>query len=455
MSMVTVAAVRDLVISGIDAEQQDRLAAGQPLLTGQDQQRLAISLARAHVGELRRRQINQGEQLPEPGADELLIASVLDALFRLGPLERLAADQGIYEINFNGVDCWVKAMDGGKRRIDPAPFAAEPELVAWVQAQGMYCGVSSRAWDAANPIVELPLPGGHRLVGIREAGTRVYVSIRLLRLPNVTLSQLRGKDDFDECVQAFLEALVAARMNVVISGATGSAKTTLLRALTRLIGPHERIVVVEHFPELGIDRDSAAHPDVVPLQERTANAEGAGAITMTALVRTSRRMDPDRIIVGECVGEEVIDLLDALSQGNDGGFTTIHAKSARAVPSRIATYAHRQGLAISAALALTAQAVDFIVHMSTVRYPDGREGRKITSIVEVTGFDANAGQVQMSEVFAYTPGDATARPAAAVTPGRSAALAAVGWSAQAQHLDAAALAMSGGQVPGSVMGGVW
>ena len=201
MSVVTVGAVRDLVIAGIDAAQQDRLAAGKPLLAGEDQQRLATSLARAHVGDLRRRQINEGEQLPETGADEVLIASVLDALFRLGPVERLAADQGIYEVNLNGVDCWVKAMDGGKRRVVPAPFASEGELVAWVQAQAMYSGVSSRAWDAANPIIELALPGGHRLVGIREAGAHVYVSIRLLRLPNVTLAQLRGKDDFDECVQ--------------------------------------------------------------------------------------------------------------------------------------------------------------------------------------------------------------------------------------------------------------
>ena len=259
------------------------------------------------------------------------------------------------------------------------------------------------------------------------------VSIRLRRWLGVTLDDLRGKGDFDLRLQRLLEAMVAARMNVVISGQTRSGKTVLLRALAAQIPPEERIVTVEHFPELGLDQDPVAHPDCVALEERKPNAEGRGAITLSDAVETSRRIDPDRLIVGEVMGPEIVDMLEGMTQGNDGGFTTIHTRSAREVPERIALYASRVGMSRTAALSLAAAAVDFVVHMQRDELPDGRTAHYVSSVVEVGTFDGTA--VVTSEVFRAAPGHRVAEPAAAVSPERTAALRAHGWHDTVDHLD--------------------
>lgn len=416
--------VRARVVEDIDTEQERRSLAADGPLSGPDVRRLAASRALAHVQVLRQAQMGAGRVLPPADDDQRLVKAVLDALYGMGPLADLLADPDLIEINLNGAGgTWAKHADGTKEEMPPV-FADDGELIAWVQAQAMYTGSSSRAWDVAHPVVELPLDGGHRLVGIRDAGAHPYVSIRLLRLPTVTLGELRDKQDFDSPTQHLLESFIAARFSVCISGGTESAKTTLLRALCRAIDRRHRVMVVENFPELGLSTQE--HPDVVSVHERPANAEGVGAITMDQLVRVSRRMNPDWLIVGEVMGEETPLMLEALTQGVPG-MTTIHTHSARSVPSRIATYAAKAGMATRDATMLASQALDFIVHLEKVRLPSGIEGRKITSIVEVLGHHSQYGEAITSEVFTILPGQEYLSAAAPLSDARSSRLAQAGW----------------------------
>lgn len=430
-------AIRRRVVDGLERERNDRAAQGIEGLSGEDEQRLSASLAQQALGDIRATQIASGQEMPDATEDQQILNSVRASMFGLGPMQDLLDDPRLIEVNMNGADrAWV-LFDDGRKALARNIFASDAELISWVQAQAMYSGLSSRAWDPANPIVEFQLPGGHRLVGVQAATARPALSIRLRRRHDVCLNDLLALGDFDERLAGFLRAAVASRMNMIISGETGSGKTTLMRGLISEIPPSERLVVVEHFAELGVDEQPDRHPDVVVLEERVANAEGVGEVSMTRLVRTSRRLDPDRILVGECVGEEVVDMLDALSQGNTGGMTTIHARSARAVPSRVATYAQRVGMNMTAALQLVSVAVDFIVHMAKVRQPDGTQHRMITSVVEVIGFDGD--QVLTSEVFTRRPDGVYAVPTAAISQERTEQLAYAGWnSAHAADIDGVA-----------------
>jgi Flp pilus assembly CpaF family ATPase len=230
-----------------------------------------------------------------------------------------------------------------------------------------------------------------------------------------------------------------------VSGETFSGKTTLLRALGNAIPFDERIVTCEHFLELGFDRLPDLHRDVVAMEERLPNAEGIGAVTLHELVEHSRRLNPDRLIVGEVIGGEIVAMLDAMTQGEDGSLSTIHARSSRGAFDRISTYAltspHR--LPVEASGMLIAGALDFVIHMTKSRLPDGRVFRHVSSVREVLGFDGR--QVLSSEVYATAPGELAARPAAALSPDRHRRLADVGFD---QH------AWATHSMAGPVLGGV-
>lgn len=427
------AAVRDVVLAEIDTERSRRLRAGDPDLALDDEKRLAASLVSRTIGFLRQDQAAAGMVLPDAEDDDEVRKLVLDSLFRLGPLQDLLDNPDIVEVNLIGCDLVWATFDNGTKRKVGAVLNTDEELVEWVRAQAMYGVSASKPWDISNPTIEFELPGGHRLVGLMGCSARPIISIRLLRRAEVTLADLQRLNNFGPEMVAFLQALVRARMNLLVSGETGAGKTTLLRALAAEIPPSERIVTIEHFPELGLDKLPHRHPEVVALEERLPNSEGQGALTMNKLVRTSRRISPDRLIVGECVGEEVVDMLDAMTQGNDGGFTTIHARSARKVPDRIATYAMRQGMPIGAALQLCANAVDFVIHMAKVRLPDGKQRRLVTQIDEVTGFDGT--QVTMNRVWEWQPHLEVAIEKLPLSESNQQRLAEFGWSG-AQYAEA-------------------
>lgn len=425
-----VARLRGQVLTALSAERRRRLDGAAPVLTRADERQLGRSMITRALSEHRHAQLGAGVPMPDVEVDRATTEAVQASLFGLGALAPLIDDLSLSEININGCDeVWLTRDDGSKELGAPVASSDE-ELVEWVRTMATYGGLTSRAWDMANPQVEIRLPDGSRLVGIMGVVDRPAISIRLKRRPEVVLDDLRVLGDFDAGLQAFLRVLVRSQQNLLISGETGSAKTTLLRALSREIGSHERIITVEHFRELGLDEQREHHPDAVALEERLPNAEGEGAVTMRKLVQVARRMNPDRLIVGEVVGGEIVALLEAMTQGNDGGLTTIHAKSARAVPERIATYASSEGVAIESAFLFTASAVDFIVHMARRRNRDGTLTRYVQSVVEVLGFDGV--QVVMSEVYAAAPGTTRAQPAAQISQGRATKLEQFGW-VPAQH----------------------
>jgi Flp pilus assembly CpaF family ATPase len=407
-----------------------RLAeSGGALLSADDERELGRSLIASAVEEHRRNELvrNSG-MLPPAEEDAALAAAVEAALFGLGRLEPLLSDESIANIEINGCDrVWLYRTDG---RVEQGPPVADSdaELVEWVRAAATYAGLSSRPFDPVNPWLELRLPDGSRLCALMSVVDRPVVSIRCYRLTKVLLEDLRAREAFDDQLHAFLTAAVLGRCCLIVSGETFAGKTTLLRALGNTIPFDERIVTAEHFLELGFEHFPELHRDVVAMEERLSNAEGAGALALLDLVERSRRMNPDRIIVGEVIGGEIVAMLDAMTQGEDGSLSTIHARDSRNVFSRIATYAltgpHR--MPVEASGMLTAGALDFVVHITKTRLRDGRVHRFVSSVREVAGWDGT--QVVSSEVFATPPGALLAVPAAPISESRTERLAAAGYS---------------------------
>jgi len=244
---------------------------------------------------------------------------------------------------------------------------------------------------------------------------RPSLSIRRARLSRVSLDMLVENDSMSAELAGFLSAAVAARKNLMIAGATNAGKTTLLRALANEIPPHERLITVERALELGLGEFEDLHPNVVAFEERLPNSEGQGAIHMAELVRRSLRMNPSRVIVGEVLGDEIVTMLNAMSQGNDGSLSTIHANSSIEVFNRISTYAIQSAerLPTEATMMLIAGAIDFVVFIERRNEfgHGGRLRRIVTSVREVNGVD---GRVLSSEVFASGP-DGRAHPAAPIS----------------------------------------
>jgi pilus assembly protein CpaF len=383
--------------------------------------------------------------------DAVLAAAVAAALFGMGRLEPLLADPATVHVDINGCDrVWLYREDG---RVDRGPAVAESdaELIEWVRTAATYSGLSSRPFDLANPWLELRLPDGSRLCALMSVVDRPAISIRLFRSQKVLLSDLAARGSFDPQLHAFLHAAVRARANIVVSGETFSGKTTLLRALGNAIDFEERLITCEHFLELGFDRLPDLHRDVVAMEERLPNAEGVGGISLHELVEHSRRLNPDRLIVGEVIGGEIIAMLDAMTQGEDGSLSTLHARDSRGAFDRIATYAltSRHRLPVETSGMLLAGALDFVVHMSKTRLPDSRVFRFVSSVREVLGFDGR--QVLSSEVFATPLGQHRAAPAAPLSPDRDRRLSAAGYAQQAWAAAASASppARSGGSPAGT------
>jgi Flp pilus assembly CpaF family ATPase len=233
---------------------------------------------------------------------------------------------------------------------------------------------------------------------------RPAISIRRSRMGKVFLADLVGNGTMSPEVGSFLAAAVAARKNIMIAGSTNAGKTTLLRAMANQIPADERIITVERALELGLDHFPELHPNVVAFEERLPNSEGQGAVTMAELVRRSLRMNPSRVIVGEVLGDEIVTMLNAMTQGNDGSLSTIHANSSLEVFNRICTYAlqAQERLPIEASHMLIAGAINFVVFQAKRNEYSrgGRLHRFVASVREVTGVD---GRVMSSEVFAPGP----------------------------------------------------
>jgi pilus assembly protein CpaF len=269
--------------------------------------------------------------------------------------------------------------------------------------------VGGRRLDDATPHADLRLPDGTRfhavLAPVARPGT--LVSLRVPRSRGFTLEELVAAGSLSPGGAELLRAIVATRLAFLVSGGTGTGKTTLLAALLSLVAPGERIVLVEDAGEL-----RPQHPHAVGLESRPANIEGAGEIGLRTLVRQALRMRPDRLVVGEVRGGEVVDLLAALNTGHEGGCGTLHANSAVDVPARVEALALAAGLARAAAHSQLASAVDVVLHLAR----DG-EGRRRLAQVAVPergpdGLVAMAVALDLGPDGVVTPGPAAGRLAA-------------------------------------------
>jgi Flp pilus assembly CpaF family ATPase len=371
-----------------------------PAMTSEDERQFARAVVSRVLDGYAREEVTAGRRPPTHEDETALAEGIHAALFGVGRLQPLLDDPMVENIDINGFDnVFIGFADGREER--GAPVAdSDDELVDLVQVLGAYSGLTSRPFDTANPQLDIRLPDGSRLSAVMGVCQRPSLSIRRARISRASLDMLVGYGTMSPELAAFLSAAVRARKNIMIAGATNAGKTTLLRALSNEIDPVERLVTVERALELGLGEYEDLHPNVVAFEERLPNTEGSGAIAMSELVRRSLRMNPSRVIVGEVLGDEIVTMLNAMSQGNDGSLSTIHANSSLEVFNRICTYAIQsvERLPADATMMLIAGAIDFVVFVE--RRNDFAAGgnlrRMVTSVREVNGVD---GRVLSSEVF--------------------------------------------------------
>ncbi len=295
------------------------------------------------------------------GDDEVLrsLPDLRSELVGTGPLQALLRDPATTDVLVNGPSqVWVDRGAGLCRAdVSFADGAAVRRLAVRLAA------TAGRRLDDAQPWVDVRLPGGVRLHAVLPpvASSGPYLSLRILRPRGFTLAELESAGTLDHAGARLLETIVAARLAFLVSGGTGSGKTTLLATLLGRVAAGERIVIVEDSGEL-----RPAHPHVVGLEARSANVEGAGAVTLRDLVRQALRMRPDRLVVGEVRGAEVVDLLAALNTGHDGGAGTLHANSASDVPARLEALAALGGVGREALQCQAVAAVQCVVHLGRV-----------------------------------------------------------------------------------------
>jgi pilus assembly protein CpaF len=284
-----------------------------------------------------------------------LATRVHDDLVGAGPLGPLLADPSVTDVLVNGTEVWVDRGNGLRReRITIASPEATRRLAQRLVA------ATGRRLDDGSPYADAILPDGTRLHAVLPpvATGGPYLSLRTFRRRPFTLVDLVSRNTVPAPVADLLAAVVAARLAYLVVGGTGSGKTTLLNTLIELVPRDERIVLVEDAAEL-----RPAHPHVVGLQCKTSNVEGAGAVEMTDLVRQALRMRPDRLVVGECRGAEIVDLLRALNTGHEGGAGTLHANAIADVPARLEALGLLGGLPRVALHAQAAAALQVVLQM--------------------------------------------------------------------------------------------
>ena len=292
-----------------------------------------------------------------------LVAKISAQLAGAGPLQPLLDDVSTTDVFVNGPrDVWADHGEGLCRV--PVSLGTEADVRALAVR---LAALGGRRLDDSQPLVDVRLPDGVRLNAVIPplSGDVTVLSFRIPRHRGFTLSELVGSGTVVPDVADLLLHVLERRKNFLISGGTGSGKTALLGALLAEVDPGQRLLVVEDSREL-----SVAHPHVVQLSARQANVEGMGEVSMADLVKNALRMRPDRLVVGECRGAEVRDMLTALNTGHEGGCATIHANAASAVPARLEALGALAGMTPESVTSQVSTALDVIVHVT--RGPSGR-----------------------------------------------------------------------------------
>ncbi|WP_018352069.1 CpaF family protein [Longispora albida] len=369
----------DPLTTALRTEVARRVAAAGVAPSGQERAERVHTVIQAVLDEHAQRELAGGRAALAPPVEKAIAQAIADSLIGMGGLQPLLDDESITNIFINGSTVWVTRVDGRKEQVPPVAGSSE-ELIELIRDIAARAGTDERRFDRGVPKVSVRLPDGSRMFATMLS-REPSVSIRRHTLLQTSLQQLaHDKGVMPPGMISLFSAMVKARKNIIICGGTNSGKTTFLRALAREIPPHERLITIEDTDELALDQDPD-HPDCIALQAREANIEGEGAIDQAELVRWGLRMSPDRVILGEARGGEVIPLLNAMSQGNDGSLATIHTSSSKQAFVRLQTYAAQavERLPFEATAPLIAGAVHFVVHLDW----SGDRRRVVSSIREV------------------------------------------------------------------------
>ena len=353
-------------------------------------ERVTESELRQEIHDIVREELVESDLVLNRHELERLVKDLVHEVTGLGPLEPLIADESITDILVNTYNqCYVER--GGKLELSEVQFKDNAHLMRVINK--IVAAVGRRV-DESQPWVDARLADGSRVNAMVPpcAVDGPLLSIRKFAKQPFTVDKLIDGGAFSEEMALFLHACVRCRLNILISGGTGSGKTTTLNAMSSFVSNDERIVTIEDTAELRLQQEHVGR-----MESRPANIEGQGAVTIRDLLKNALRMRPDRIIVGECRGEEVIDMLQAMNTGHDGSMTTIHANSPRDALGRIENMIGMAGieLPLKAVRTNIASAIHLIVQVS--RMSDGK--RRMMAISEVVGMEGDI--ITMQEIFKF------------------------------------------------------
>jgi Flp pilus assembly CpaF family ATPase len=374
----------------------------EKLMTVEDRKEMTYQVISDILKERAANMLSAGFPMPTLEEDNVLTQAIISSMFGMGNLQSYLEDEQIENIDINGPDdVWLTYANGKKIRAGKIAESDE-DLIDSIRAIATRAGLAERRFDSACPELDIRLPDGSRLSALMEVCKHPVISIRKHRFVDITLQDEIKLGLLDEFCASLLSACVKSGKNIIIAGRTNSGKTTLLRALANEIPPAERIITIEQSLELGINELTQRHPDCIALEARLPNAEGIGEISMADLVRRSLRMNPDRVIVGETLGPEIVALLNAMSQGF-GSLATIHSDSSFGVFNRIASYAAQSAerLPMEATNLLIASSIDFVVYVALSVDPISQKiKRYVTSVREVVGAEGN--MVVSNEIIKFS-----------------------------------------------------
>ncbi|MFN8710474.1 MAG: CpaF family protein [Planctomyces sp.] len=321
---------------------------------------------------------------------ESMVSEIMDEIYGFGPIESLMVDPEVTDIMINGPDRILVERKGLLESTN-IRFADSAHLMHFIQRLVGRCG---RRIDESNPIVDARLPDGSRFNAVIPplALCGPTVSIRRFGNKRLRMEDMIRYGSIAPAIADFLILAVRGRMNIIVAGGTGAGKTTLLNCMSRFIPDSQRVVTIEETAELTLQQ-----PDVVPLETRMPNMEGKGAVTQRDLLRNALRMRPDRIIVGEARGAEVLDMLQAMNTGHDGSMSTVHANDTRETLDRLELMIALSGAELPTRVArqYIANALDIVIHVTRLQSGE----RRVTRISEVAGL--KDGEYRMEDIFVY------------------------------------------------------